>query len=212
MWLRSIVVGTAIAAPLLLMSSGLGVRFGLWGFSTGFMLLRWSLIVGLAAAAGALVGLSIPGVRRGFALPLVIALALGLGSAFVPFEFQRRARAVPPINDIATDLQTPYADQQRQAYPDIQPLRLPVPPAQAYPEALAAAQAMGWEIVSRDPVAGRFEAVDTTLWFGFKDDVTVRVAADGTGSRVDVRSKSRVGKSDIGTNAKRIRAYLQRLR
>jgi uncharacterized protein (DUF1499 family) len=212
MWLRSIVVGTAIAAPLLLMSSGLGVRFGLWGFSIGFMLLRWSLIVGLAAAAGALVGLSIPGVRRGFALPLVIALALGLGTAWVPFEFQRRARAVPPINDIATDLQTPYADQQRQAYPDIQPLRLPVPPAQAYPEALAAAQAMGWEIVSRDPVAGRFEAVDTTLWFGFKDDVTVRVAADGTGSRVDVRSKSRVGKSDIGTNAKRIRAYLQRLR
>jgi uncharacterized protein (DUF1499 family) len=212
MWLRSIVVGTAIAAPLLLMASGLGVRFGLWGLSTGFMLLRWSLIVGLAAAAGALVGLSIPGVRRGFALPLVIALALGLGTAFVPFEFQRRARAVPPINDIATDLQTPYADQQRQAYPDIQPLRLPVPPAQAYPEALAAAQAMGWEIVAKDPAAGRFEAVDTTLWFGFKDDVTVRVAADGKGSRIDVRSKSRVGRGDIGTNAKRIRAYLQRLR
>ncbi len=212
MWLRSIVMGTAIAAPLLLMACGLGVRFGLWGFSTGFMLLRWSLIVGLAAAAGALVGLSIPGVRRGFALPLVIALALGLGTAFVPFEFQRRARAVPPINDIATDLQTPYADQQRKAYPDIQPLRLPVPPTQAYPEALAAAQAMGWEIVAKDPAAGRFEAVDTTLWFGFKDDVTVRVTAEGTGSRVDVRSKSRVGKSDVGTNAKRIRAYLQRLR
>jgi uncharacterized protein (DUF1499 family) len=212
MWLRSIVVGTAIAAPLLLMSSGLGVRFGLWGFSTGFMLLRWSLIVGLAAAGGALVGLSIPGVRRGFALPLVIALAVGLGTAFVPFEFQRRARAVPPINDIATDLQTPYADQQRKAYPDIQPLRLPVPPTQAYPEALAAAQAMGWEIVSKDPAAGRFQAVDTTQWFGFKDDVTVRVTAEGTGSRVDVRSKSRVGKSDVGTNAKRIRAYLQRLR
>jgi uncharacterized protein (DUF1499 family) len=212
MWLRRIVVGIALAAPLLLMSSGPGVRFGLWGYSAGFMLLRWSLIVGLAAAAGALVGLSIPRVRRGFVLRLVIALALGLGTAFVPYEFQRRARAVPPINDIATDLQTPYADQQRKAYPDIQPLRLPVPPAQAYPEALAAAQAMGWEIVSQDPAAGRFEAVDTTLWFGFKDDVTVRVAADGADSRVDVRSKSRVGKGDAGTNAKRIRAYLKRLR
>jgi uncharacterized protein (DUF1499 family) len=212
MWLRRIVVGIALAAPLLLVSSGLGTRFGLWGFSAGFMLLRWSLIVGLAAAAGALVALSIPSVRRGFVLLLLVALALGLGTAFVPFEFQRRARAVPPINDIATDLQTPYAEQQRQAYPDIQPLRLPVPPAQAYTEALAAAQAMGWEIVSQDPAARRFEAVDTTLWFGFKDDVTVRVAADGADSRVDVRSKSRVGKGDVGTNAKRVRAYLQRLR
>ena len=59
--------------------------------------------------------------------------------------------------------------------------------------------------------AGRIEAVATTFWSGFKDDVVIRIAADGPGSRVDVRSKSRVGKGDLGTNAQRIRAYQRRL-
>ena len=67
---------------------------------------------------------------------------------------------------------------------------------------------MGWEIVASDPAAGRIEATDTTFWFGFKDDVVVRVAAAPDGSRVDVRSLSRVGLSDVGTNAARIRKYL----
>jgi uncharacterized protein (DUF1499 family) len=77
--------------------------------------------------------------------------------------------------------------------------------------ALQVAQDMGWEILTADRTAGRVEATDTTRWFGFKDDVTVRIAADGPGSRVDVRSKSRVGKGDLGTNAHRIRSYQKRL-
>ena len=72
---------------------------------------------------------------------------------------------------------------------------------------------MGWEIVSTDRASGLIEATETTRWFGFKDDVVVRVrAAAAGGSRVDVRSVSRVGGSDVGTNAKRIREYLRRLR
>ena len=70
---------------------------------------------------------------------------------------------------------------------------------------------MGWQIVREDPSAGRIEAVATTFWFGFKDDVLIRVSADAGGSRIDVRSKSRVGKGDLGTNAQRIRAYQKRL-
>ncbi len=104
------------------------------------------------------------------------------------------------------------AELQRKAYPDIRPLELPVPPQQAFSKALAAAEAMGWEIVAQDPAAGRIEAVATTLWFDFKDDVVIRVAEAGRGSRIDIRSKSRVGRSDIGTNARRIRAYLERLK
>ncbi|HEU0306092.1 MAG TPA: DUF1499 domain-containing protein, partial [Lysobacter sp.] len=73
------------------------------------------------------------------------------------------------------------------------------------------ARDMGWELVAADATAGRIEATDTTLWFGFKDDIVVRVEAEGSGSRIDVRSLSRVGKSDVGTNAKRIHAYLQAL-
>ncbi|MEX2241047.1 MAG: DUF1499 domain-containing protein [Burkholderiales bacterium] len=70
---------------------------------------------------------------------------------------------------------------------------------------------MGWEIVATDAAAGRIEATDTTFWFGFKDDVVIRVEGDGAGSRVDVRSVSRVGVGDVGANAKRIRAYLRAL-
>jgi uncharacterized protein (DUF1499 family) len=71
---------------------------------------------------------------------------------------------------------------------------------------------MGWEIAEADAAAGRIEATDTTFWFGFKDDVVIRIrpAEDG-GSIVDIRSKSRVGMSDVGANAARIRAFRDRL-
>ena len=71
---------------------------------------------------------------------------------------------------------------------------------------------MGWDIVAVVPSEGRVEATDTTWYFGFKDDVVVRVNPESTGSRVDVRSESRVGGGDAGTNARRVRAYLARLR
>jgi uncharacterized protein (DUF1499 family) len=70
---------------------------------------------------------------------------------------------------------------------------------------------MGWRIVASDPAQGRIEAVDQTPWFGFLDDVVVRVRPQGEGSRIDVRSKSRIGVSDLGTNAGRVRAYLRAL-
>jgi uncharacterized protein (DUF1499 family) len=85
-------------------------------------------------------------------------------------------------------------------------------PAAAYARAFAAARAMGWEIVAAEPAAGRIEATATTRWFGFKDDVVVRVRGTSAGSRIDARSVSRVGKGDVGTNARRIRAYFAEIR
>ena len=70
---------------------------------------------------------------------------------------------------------------------------------------------MGWQIVAADSVAGRIEATATTFWYGFKDDVVIRLTLSDGGTRVDVRSASRVGGSDIGTNARRIREYVKRL-
>ncbi len=101
---------------------------------------------------------------------------------------------------------------QQQAYPDITPLMLPIPRREGFDRCLITADAMGWEIVAQIPMEGRIEATATTPFFGFKDDVVVRVSTAGTGSRVDVRSVSRVGRSDLGTNAKRIREFLGRLR
>ncbi len=100
---------------------------------------------------------------------------------------------------------------QQKAFPDIQPIRLELAPDPAFQKALDAVKAMNWTLIESRPAEGRIEAYDRTTWFGFIDDVVIRVRADGAGSRIDVRSVSRIGFGDIGTNAKRIRAYTQQL-
>lgn len=103
------------------------------------------------------------------------------------------------------------AAQQHAAYPDIRPLVSDLPPERAFERSRSVARQMGWDIVDENPAEGRIEATATTRWFGFKDDVVVRIApAAGDGSRVDIRSVSRVGRSDVGTNARRIRTFLKK--
>lgn len=234
MKLSRLTFAVAVVAALLLFVSGSGTRFGLWAFPVGFMLLRWAAFLGVGAAALALVGLLIRRMRAGQGGLLVVSLALGLAVAAVPLYWMQAAGKAPRIHDISTDLQDPpefvavlpargegsnpaeyaggeVAEAQRIAYPDVQPLFLAMPPAEAFALALREARGMGWEIVAQDPQAGRIEATATTLWFGFKDDVVVRVQPAGEGSRIDVRSLSRLGVSDVGTNAKRIREYLSEL-
>ena len=138
----------------------------------------------------------------------------------MPLEQVRRAKTLPYINDVTTDTETPpqfsppqpyetqFAELQRIGYPELRALELALPPAQAFARARAAAQARGWEIVAADEAAGRIEAVATTRWFGFKDDIVIRIRAAGGGSRIDMRSRSRVGRSDLGANAKRIQDFL----
>jgi uncharacterized protein (DUF1499 family) len=98
---------------------------------------------------------------------------------------------------------------QRQRYPDIQPLLLRLAPAAALEAAQRAAQRLGWQIDAYVPGDGRLEATDSSAFFGFKDDVVVRVRSSDAGSRIDVRSKSRVGLGDVGANARRVRAFLK---
>lgn len=103
-------------------------------------------------------------------------------------------------------------EAQAKAYPDIKTLTFEgVPPADAYKRALAAVQQSGWTVVADKPDKGRIEAWDKTFWFGFIDDVVIRVAATDSGSKIDIRSLSRVGGSDIGKNAQRIRGYVKTL-
>jgi uncharacterized protein (DUF1499 family) len=103
------------------------------------------------------------------------------------------------------------AAQQQRAYPDIRPLVVDQPFPEVFEQAITAVHAMGWQIVAVAPTEGRIEATDRTFWFGFTDDVAIRVRATEQGTRIDVRSTSRVGKSDLGANAARIRAYLATL-
>lgn len=235
MKLSRVTLALAALAVLMLFASGSGTRFGLWPFPVGFRLLKWAAYLGLVVAAVALVGLVVSKLRSGQGARLVVSLALGLGVAAVPAYWLSAARKVPPIHDISTDLADPpefvavlpargpesnpvehggaaVAEAQRAAYPDIQPLTLALSPAEAFALALREARGMGWEIVARDAAAGRIEATATTLWFGFRDDVVVRVTPADGGSRIDVRSLSRVGVGDVGANAKRIRDYLARIK
>jgi uncharacterized protein (DUF1499 family) len=226
-WLRPLALVLALIALLMLALSGPGVRFGIWSYRFGLLtVFAWSAYVAIAAALIAALALAIPKARARGALMPMVALVLGLAVLYVPLEFRSQARAVPPINDITTDTENPprymtqsraypgveFARQQHAAYPDIGPLLLAAPPAAAFKKAVAMAEAMGWEVVGADAAAGTLEAVDTTKFFGFKDDIAIRVTPTADGSRIDIRSKSRVGRSDIGTNARRIRAYTERLK
>lgn len=221
-------------APLsaaVLVASGYGARFGVWDYRLGFQLISWSFYTGLASAAVALAALAVPRVRAGHVAGLAMALIVGLGVAYVPWQWQRDGRAAPPINDITTDIDNPpafaavvalrtgspvsttypgadTAAKQRGAFPDIRPVDLALPPAAAFARALDVANRSGWTIAAADPISGRIEATATTPWFGFRDDVVIRVTPNPTGSRIDIRSLSRVGRGDRGTNAKRVRAFL----
>lgn len=236
---RVVVLGfvLAVAAAVAAMLAGLGTRWGSWDFRTGFQILRWAVYAAIAGAGVSLIGLGLAlkaPARRGILLAL-LGLAIGLVTVYVPWQWRRTAQRVPPIHDITTDLENPpafeailplrasapnlseyggdsIAVQQREGYPELGPLVLEAPKAEVFRLALQTAREMGWEIVDSDRDEGRIEATDTTLWFGFKDDVVIRVAGEaGGGTRVDVRSVSRVGRSDVGTNAARIREFLEKL-
>lgn len=235
MRLAQIACGVGLLGLILLASAGPSYRVGMLSLTNAFTLLRWAAYSGVAAV---LLGAVVAGLayRRHLRVQMVVAapaLLAGLVAVGVPFELQRRARAAPPIHDISTDLENPptfeailalradgpndlertseVTELQRHGYPDLAPVTLPIPLDQAFDRALAVAQERGWQIVTADKSSGRIEATDTTRWFGFKDDVVVRLTPWGAGTRVDMRSVSRIGRSDIGTNARRIRQYLDGL-
>lgn len=217
------------------MISGFGYRAKVWDLGAAFHVFLVGACIAALGGLFCLVAaiLTRPSThRRGFGVSL-LGLILAIVGCGTMLRWLAVAKKAPPIHDISTDLTNPpdfvavlplraqapnsavwdtsTVAKQRNGYPDIQPVMLPVAPGAAFHVALAAARDMGWAIVASDSAAGRIEATATTTWFGFKDDVVVRVAPDPKGSRVDVRSESRVGGSDVGTNAARIRAYERRL-
>jgi len=108
--------------------------------------------------------------------------------------------------------QRPLPQVQAEAYPGVQPIEVAVEPELAYRASLGAAREMGWRIATTSDAALMFEGTAETFWFGFKDDVVVRVTETESGSRIDARSVSRVGVSDLGANAARLEAFAERVR
>ena len=146
------------------------------------------------------------------------------------------ASSVPPIHDITTDLKNPpefvamlvvrsasdnpldrenpsdLATLQQAAYPGLVPVLINQNVNQVFDQVHALVTERGWEIVAASAQQGRIEATATTPIMGFKDDVVIRIRGESGGTIVDMRSVSRVGKSDLGANAKRIEAFMADLR
>jgi len=200
----------AAVAAVLLAIGPIGWRAGWWHFRFAFLtLMPWAGYLGVGALiVSALVLL----VKSPIA---AIAFAAGALIAYVPWHYDQIRQTVPPIHDITTDPDNPpafvavvplraaagddrvayegpkLAEQQKRAYPDIAPVTLALAPKEAFGRALDTARHMRWTIVVADDTAGRIEASERSRWFGFTDDVVIRVAATDSGSRVDLRSSSR---------------------
>lgn len=211
-----IVLGMALG-PLGAYSGAVSPLAGFYVFLAAGVLALLSAL-GLAGAAALASALGKPwrgAAVRAAVVPLVAMLGLLL---------LRATGESPPFNDVTTDLRDPpvfasgqvgataypepFVAIQQQTYPDLGPLEVPDAPERAFERALAVAREMPrWEITREDPQAGIVEAVATSRLFRFRDDVVIRVRASGEGSRIDLRSRSRVGRSDLGANAARIAAF-----
>jgi len=218
----------AIAGPLL---ANLGVARPM----TGFVLFQLSLPTGLLALVLGLIGLLRTRTSSGRSGRGLAWLGIGVGAVLVAVVGSQVASVsdLPLINDITTDPTDPprfeavardpelvdqdwgypaaFAEQQFAAYPDLYPILVDRSAPQVFEEALATARSLGWEVIDSRPQDGVFEARESSALFRFVDDVVVRVRTLGPGSVVDVRSRSRDGRGDLGVNAARIVAFSEAL-
>lgn len=228
----------AIADAIAGLFAGIGYRLDLWDYRDGIGALRyvfWVAAVTTALAALATI-LGASTKRTGAIVTGLIALLIAATTAYIPWSLRQTARRVPPIHDISTDTVNPpefqhiarlrrttdhpvayagpeVAALQKKGYPDIQPILLRAPADRVFDAAKGVLLGMGMRLIDADPAGRRLEATDTSILFGFEDDMVVRIteAPQGT-TRVDVRSTSRVGQSDLGINAGRIRLFAATLR
>lgn len=225
----------SIIATAAFVLSGYGYQWGIWGLGTGFTVLRYAAYACFGLLAVQVIFFffikeaGVPAkamILTGFIFTLV--------TSATAIYWQYKAQSVPPIHDITTDLQMPpefnamlrlredapnppeyageeTAEQQRNYYPDIQPLVVSDPPQVVIDEIVRLIEEREWSLVSINRKEGRVEATETLPWFGFKDDVVLRVTETDNGTKIDMRSKSRIGRSDVGVNAERIEGFLNDL-
>jgi len=234
--LSSTAIWSAIIGIILLLVSGPGYRAGILPLVGGLLAYVAASLAFIVAFLVGGIGLLRSGGTGGAASQALTWGAFLIGLAFTVNNglWMRQSMVSPPIHDISTDTVNPpafvavlplregaanppqYAGEetatlQRQAFPDLKTLTLRKPPGEVFDRAREVAAAMGWTLVEASQAEGRIEATATTFWFGFKDDIVIRIQRSDEGSLVDVRSKSRVGRGDVGANARRIREFLSRL-
>lgn len=226
-----IVALVGLASLLLLYLAGAGYKSGAFELGQAFTLMRYCAYAGITAV-GLVIFTTVWQRPDGVSLLVLFVSALaGLTAFYLPYRQQLISTQVPPIHDITTNIDNPpqfvavlplragspnppeylggnTAELQRQFYPDILSRVYVQSPGEVFAAVTAVVDEMGWALVDANAGEGRIEATDTTQWFGFKDDIVIRLQPGLAGSTVlDVRSKSRIGLSDVGVNANRIRAF-----
>lgn len=223
----------SLIAFLLVILPGPLYKFGIVELGVAFTGFKF----GVYAGGAALVLLIVQALFMRKTLTLssgVIALVFSVVAIAMPLNMMNKAEGVPAIHDISTDLVNPpkfvaiaplranasnpveYAGeetavQQRKAYPELVTLSFAQSKADLMTASEQAVKNLGFALVSANTATGIVEATDTTTWFGFKDDVVIRIKDEGSQRFVDIRSKSRVGRSDLGKNAERIHSIINEL-
>jgi uncharacterized protein (DUF1499 family) len=228
---RTVVWGSRLAflALIVLLLSVTGLRWHLVAFRTPLLGIAVAGLVGIVALLVTLFGfISVArGHKSGLSTALVAAVMAIIAATPLTVSFFKM-RGVPAIHDITTDLTNPpqfsavvalrgdgsnpldrkvpadLAALQQKAYPDLAPMEVNIPPGKVFEAAREVVHDMGWTVDAATPETGMIEATATTPLLRFMDDVAIRITETDHGSRVDMRSVSRVGKSDLGTNAARI--------
>jgi len=226
----------AVVAAALVGVGPVAHRFGILPLTPALLAVPLGVCLSLCAlvAAGvALVRGALPSpVRRRVVVAATLSAVTGVG----PLAIVAPKLSLPAIHDVTTDTDDPptfaavvplrvgaanaldyggpdVAEAQRAAYPELQTLRLGEPPEVVLRQVRRVAEEIGWDVVEVDDATGRLEATATSFWFGFTDDIVVRVQSSEVvgGAQIDVRSVSRVGVGDLGANAVRIAVFRERL-
>ncbi|MGE6796740.1 DUF1499 domain-containing protein [Psychrobacter okhotskensis] len=231
--MKALVSLVSLIAFLLVALPGPLYKYGIVDLGTAFTGFKFGVFAGIAALI--LLVLQMIFKRKTVTLgSTVIALLLSAIAIAMPLSMMNKGKSVPPIHDISTDLINPpkfvaiaplradapnpveyagaeAAKQQRDAYPDLKTLSYTQSKSELIKATEQAINNLGWDLVNSDADKGIVEATDSTMWFGFKDDVVVRVTDNGSERLLDIRSKSRVGGSDLGKNAERIHNFINEL-
>jgi len=232
--IATISVALTVVALIAIALGALGAHFEWLPVFPGFMIFSFGLLIGVLSFF--LGGMGIlrtrPGSGRIGRNLAAFAFVVGGGLTMLAVGLAVPGNQTPVINDITTDRKDPpvfvtagnlpenrgqdlsypassFSPLQHVAYPDIAPLELEISPDAAFARSQEIAVGLGWNIHTTDSASRTFEATDRTAFFHFVDDIAVRVRPTRTGALVDIRSRSRMGKGDLGTNALRIRSFLK---
>lgn len=225
-------ISLSIIGALVVLLAGYGYQWGWWHFRLGFQMIPWA--TGTTVVGGLITTFGfIRAKKTKTTLTFLgsISVIIALGALFnIGYWYLEVEKGYPPIHDITTDIQNPpafvaiaplragapnpveYAGietamSQQSYYGDLSGIESNLPYDEAFDKALATVDEMPWTLVEANKENGRIEAYEKLAWFGFIDDVVIRVDTTSTGSIIDIRSKSRIGRGDLGVNYKRIEAY-----